>query len=189
MKLFYDTETTGKADFRAPASSPRQPRIVQLGALLTDDGGHEVQSLNLIIKPNGFKIPAEASAIHGITDEIANLIGVDAKDALGLFRWFWSLAHVTVAHNKEFDLLMLDVEAHHLGMEQWDEPKSEFCTMAAMTPICQLPGNYGDFKWPKLQEAHKHCFGHEFADAHDAMADVRACAKVYFWLKSQPKTQ
>ena len=185
MKLFFDTETTGKADFRAPASAAHQPRIVQLGALLTSDEGDEISSLNLIIRPRGFKIPTEASAIHGITDEVANAVGIDIQDALGIFSRFWTLAHCVVAHNKGFDLLMLDVESNHLRGEPWYEAQCDFCTMAAMTPVCKLPGNYGNFKWPKLQEAYKHAFGVEFDGAHDAMADVRACAKVYFWLLKQ----
>lgn len=184
MKLFFDCETTGKANFKAPASAPGQPRIVQLAALLTNDEGDELQSLNLIIRPHGFKIPSEASAIHGITDEIASMMGVDISDALLIMRRWWSLAHCVVAHNKSFDLLMLDIEAHHLGRE-WPMAHGEFCTMQAMTSVCQLPGNYGDFKWPKLQEAYKHAFGVEFDGAHDALADVRACAKVYFWLLKQ----
>lgn len=186
MKLFFDTETTGKADFKAPPTAAHQPRIVQLGALLTDDEGKELQSINFIIKPNGFTIPKMASDIHGITDEIANAIGINIEDALGPFSRFWTLAHCVVAHNKGFDLLMLDVESFHMRKEQWHDAKSDFCTMAAMTTVCKIPGPYG-FKWPKLQEAHKHAFGTEFEGAHDAMADVRACAAVYFWLQNKVK--
>lgn len=182
MKLFFDSETTGKADFRAPASATHQPRIVQLGALLTSDEGDEISSINLIIKPRTFEIPAEASAIHGITTGVAKLVGVEIEDALTVFLCLWNAADTVVAHNKGFDLLMLDIEAHHWKKLPWDKTKKQFCTMSAMTPICKLPGNYGDWKWPKLQEAHKHAFGVEFDGAHDAMADVRACAKVYFWL-------
>lgn len=69
----------------------------------------------------------------------------------------------------------------------WATPIDKFCTMKAMTPVCKLHGNYGDFKWPKLQEAHKHAFGVEFDGAHDALADVRACARVYRWLMEQRK--
>ena len=51
--------------------------------------------------------------------------------------------------------------------------------------MCQLPGKFaGKFKWPNLQEAHQHAFGKPFDGAHDAMADLRACKDVYFWLKN-----
>jgi DNA polymerase III subunit epsilon len=60
--------------------------------------------------------------------------------------------------------------------------------MQDMTDICCLPSPWGKgYKWPKLHEAHRHCFGKEFEDAHDALADVRACAKVFFWLQQHRK--
>lgn len=184
MKLFFDTETTGKADFRAEPNAPHQPRIVQLAAILTDHTGLESQSINLVIKPEGWEIPKEASDIHGITTQFATQIGVPIRYALKVFRCFWNASELAVAHNSDFDLLMLDCEffRHAGGRVSWGDPKDTFCTMKNMTPICQLPGNYGKYKWPKLQEAHRHCFGVEFDGAHDALADVRACAKVYFWL-------
>lgn len=36
MILFYDTETTGKADFRAAPDAAHQPRLVQLAAILAN---------------------------------------------------------------------------------------------------------------------------------------------------------
>jgi hypothetical protein len=56
--------------------------------------------------------------------------------------------------------------------------------MKASTDLCKLPSQFkrGGYKWPKLQEAYKHFFGEEFASAHDAMADLRACRRVFFHL-------
>jgi len=31
--LFYDTETTGLPDFKAPSDAPHQPRIIQLAVI------------------------------------------------------------------------------------------------------------------------------------------------------------
>ena len=36
LALFYDTETTGLPDFKAPSEAQHQPHIVQLAALLVD---------------------------------------------------------------------------------------------------------------------------------------------------------
>ena len=38
----------------------------------------------------------------------------------------------------------------------------------------------GKFKNPKLQEAYEHFFGEQFDNAHSAMADTKACMKVYW---------
>lgn len=191
MILFFDTETTGKADFNALPSAPHQPRLVQFGALLTDDSGKELASVNLIIRPDGFEIPKQASDVHGITTETALGLGVDCSVARHVFRRFWNACEMIVAHNTQFDLLIMDGELFRTAgcAKPWGEPRRTFGTMKAMTPVCKLPGNYGDYKWPRLQEAHKHAFGTEFDGAHDAMADVRACARVYFWLMAQKKEQ
>lgn len=189
MILFFDTETTGKADFKASPDAKHQPRLVQFAALLCEDDGEEIQSANLIIKPEGFTIPESAASIHGITTERATAVGVDCSIARHLYRRWWNASSVMVAHNIQFDLLIMDGELfrHAGGSKAWGEARDTFCTMQAMTPICKLPGNYGDFKWPRLQEAHKHAFGVEFDGAHDALADVRACARIYLWLRNQTK--
>jgi hypothetical protein len=60
------------------------------------------------------------------------------------------------------------------------------CTMKSATNIVCIPKAKGSgFKWPKLIETHLHAFNEGFEDAHTAMADVRACKRVYFWLKEQ----
>ena len=54
--------------------------------------------------------------------------------------------------------------------------------MLSATDYCQLPGRYG-FKWPTLQELHSTLFNESFDGAHDALSDVRACARCFFELK------
>jgi len=91
-------------------------------------------------------------------------------------------ATVAVAHNSEFDCFMLSIESHRHNVEC--SMPGVFCTMHAMTPVCRIPNQYGysDYKWPRLEEAYKHAFNETFDGAHDAMADVRACARLYRWL-------
>ena len=191
MKLFFDTETTGKFDFKAQPHADHQPRMVQLAALLTNDEGLELGQMNVIIRPEGFTIPDEVAALHGITQAIAESAGVQCKQARRLFREFWQVADLAVAHNISFDMGIIDGEMYRAatGIVKWGKPLNTVCTMKAMTPLCKLPGQFGDFKWPKLQEAYRHAFGCEFLDAHNAMADVRACKEVYFWLRHQHEEQ
>lgn len=189
MILFFDTETTGKADFRAPASDPRQPRIVQLGAILQDFAGWTVGEINLLVKPDGWTIPAEATAIHGITTERCERYGLRAATVVRLFLALAGRAETIVAHNLDFDRLMVLIELARLeGMAAEAEAmavRAGYCTMREATGPCRLPGKWGrDYKWPSLQEAHRIFFKEEFAGAHDAMADVRACARVYWHLQT-----
>jgi DNA polymerase III subunit epsilon len=189
MKLFIDTETTGKADFYAEPSAKHQPRVVQLAALLTDDKGGEAASFCFIIRPDGFEIPPDVSKIHGITQEFAAANGIAGGMAMEMLRELAVKADTYVAHNIGFDALMLAVEADRMVCDLKGplDRKRWFCTMAATTPICKLPGNYGKYKWPKLIEAHQFAFGTGFEGAHDALADVRACKRIYFWLKEREK--
>lgn len=192
MRLFFDLETTGKANMKTSHTDPRQPYIVQLGALLTDDDGTERSSLNVIIRPQGWTIPKEAADIHGITTEMAAICGIPIESALSVFTQFLRNSSVVVAHNIDFDFLVICSEFHRKRKPeviQLLEASDKFCTMRASTDICQLPGLYG-FKWPKLTEAHKHFFGMELEGAHDAMTDLRACARIYFELQklNAPKT-
>jgi len=188
MILFFDTETTGKADFRARADAEHQPRLVQLAAILTDFGGKEISMMSCIVRPIGFEIPAEAAAVHGITTEIAVQRGVPVAHALDLFSSLGKLAETFVCHNIEFDHLIMVGECMRMVVDYPN--RRRFCTMQQMTDVCQIPGSYG-YKWPTLQEAHQHCFGKDFDGAHDALADVRACKDIYFWLQRsrQPATE
>jgi DNA polymerase-3 subunit epsilon len=179
--LFIDTETTGKADFRSQPDAPHQPRMVQLGAILADEAGKVLAELNVIIQPDGWTIPAEAAAVHGISTEQAEAAGVSVSVALDLLEALHHKAGVIVAHNIDFDRLVIDGEYLRSGFDIPDHAEP-FCTMHAMTGVCKLPGRYGNYKWPTLTEAHQHLFGAGVEGAHDAMADVRACMRIYFEL-------
>lgn len=187
MILVFDTETTGIILRGLPASHPSQPRIVQLGAILFDDAQRVVGEMNLLIKPEGFEIPAEAARVHGISTELATRYGVSVGGALRLFLALCDRAELVVAHNFEFDRTMTQSELHRLQLTAEIErflAKKSFCTMQAATDVCRLPSRTGvGFKWPNLQEAHRHFFSEEFQGAHDAMADVRACARVFWHLR------
>lgn len=179
--LFFDTETTGKAKLKADPEADFQPRIVQLAALLCNEAGKEICSLNLLIAP-AIPIEAEAAGIHGITNEFAAANGVKLWPALNLFCSLVELADLVVAHNIDFDAFIVRGEAKRTELKL--KPVEKFCTMKSMTDICCLPGPYGN-KWPKLIEAYQHCFKKDFEGAHDALGDVRACKEIYFWLQER----
>lgn len=183
--LFYDTETTDKLNFHRPHSDPSQPRLVQLGAVLTDDKT-EIASVRAIVKPEGFAIPDEAAAVHGITTERALADGLPLATVLRAFRDLANQAELFVCHNSDFDELMMRRE-FHLAETPW-LAAPHFCTMRQSTNRCRIPGPYG-FKWPKLSEAIEFAFGEKLEGAHDAMADVRATMRLYWWLTGQVEDQ
>lgn len=81
--LFFDTETSGLPRWKEPSESPDQPHIVQLAAELVDLETREVlESMDVIVKPDGWTISAEMTAIHSITQEHALEVGIPEKDAI-----------------------------------------------------------------------------------------------------------
>jgi len=187
MKLFFDTETTGFVKTGLHLGHIEQPRIVQLAAVLTDEHGKELSSLNSIIEPEDFEIPEEATKVHGITTEYARKYGADIKGALGMFMILATKADLLVCHNVAFDLAMIQIELVRkpMGIPAAESLKQfpVYCTMKESTNVCKIPKASGGYKWPKLSEAYRHAFGKDFDGAHDAMADTRAMKELYFWLE------
>lgn len=181
-RFYYDTETTGfPAKGGAPLSA--QPFIVQLAAILVDDDKGEVASMNAIIKPAGWTVPEDAAKIHGISTEKAERFGIPIASAMSMFSQLCRQAEQAVAHNDEFDVELIGFEIDRLAKPNVLLETPRFCTMKATTDICKLPGRYpGQFKWPKLIEAHQHFFSEGFDGAHDALVDVRACHRVHMHL-------
>lgn len=190
MILFIDTETTGLPDFNKRARDPSQPHIVTLGALLCDDEGGEIETHDLLVKPDGWTIPKEASDVHGITDELAAL-GIHEREVAKLVVDLFGKADLIVGHNLQFDKFMCRIAARRYDVindnhDQWWKNLACFCTMRATTNICRLPGNFpGQFKWPKLSEAYFHAFGEHFDGAHSALADCRAAKRLFHWLNNR----
>lgn len=180
MKIFFDTETTGLWLNNKPMGHPDQPRIVQIAAILTDDEGLEIQSINLSVYQES--VPDKAASIHGKTTEFVHAYGINEGTAVQAFEELLAIADEVIAHNGEYDQKVV-LNAIRLldGVNAKDpfEEKKAFCTMRATTPICRIPSSRG-YKWPKLTEAYEHLFGESFDGAHDALADVRACKDVYF---------
>lgn len=202
LALIYDTETTGLPDFKAPSEAAHQPHIVQLAACLVDlDTRKEISSMDVIIRPNGWTIPDEVAAIHGITTAHAEAVGIEEKTALDMFMALWAgPGRTRIAHNEQFDARILRIALKRFFdtpdevlpiSDTWKEGRAE-CTAKLATPICQIPptekmvkAGLNKFKTANLREAYRHFMGCDFENAHSAMADVRACMTVFFKILDQ----
>lgn len=63
-------------------------------------------------------------------------------------------------------------------------PRKLPCPMLLATDICKLPGKYGSYKWPKVQEAYDFFFGktdyvEEHRGADDAMHEAEIVYELY----------
>ena len=189
--LFFDTETTGKPlNYKAPVTDLYNwPRLVQLAWIMADKDGNLLKKKSVIIKPEGFSIPADSVAVHGITTERALREGLSLNDVLEEFATDLSLAEHIVGHNIDFDQHIVGAELCRIGMNfntLMDKPCT--CTMKTSTKYCAIPNPniyFGGYKWPSLQELYQKLFNRSFEDAHDALADITATKECYFELKHQ----
>jgi DNA polymerase-3 subunit epsilon len=193
LAIFYDTETTGLPLFKEPSEHPDQPHIVQLAACVVDlDTQDVINSMNVIIKPDGWTIPDEVSAIHDITTEHALQAGIPETEAIDQFLALWS-GRLRIGHNEQFDARIIRIALKRFKNEatanNWKLGSAD-CTAKLATPICALPPTEKmravgrtHFKTPNLAEAYRHFMDSEMENAHNAMADVNACMKVYFAIK------
>ena len=176
MYLVLDTETTGLLP---------HDRIVSICWAIYDADGHEISTEHHIIYPEGFTIPADATAVHGITTQYARQHGIPVEDALTSLRDGIALhmPRLYVGHNVSYDRPIVLNEYARVAAEENLSSLATFCTMKSTTHLCRLPRYNGGYKWPTLSELHRHLFGCSHASAHDAQADVRACAKCFFELR------
>ena len=176
MYLVLDTETTGVK---------QTDRIVSMAWALFDEAGTELVLSHHLVIPDGFTIPRDATAIHGITTEEARKKGVPigvvltklANDING------HAPRLLVGHNVGFDRPIVLNEYTRLKSRQNLSILPTYCTMKSTANYCRISRYGGGFKWPTLQELHCKLFGSPLALAHDAQADVRTCAKCFFELR------
>jgi len=201
MILIYDTETNGiHYGFKNKSiTDPGHPHLVQVSALVVDEVDRRIhQSINLVVKPNGWSIPEETVQVHGITESYATDWGLEEQNVLEVLLRLWAgadpLPLERVAHNSEFDKNVIATAiARHFGtgdlLDLWLEGR-DFCTMRSAKSIVQAqtkPNAQGKtrLKNPKLTEAYEHFFGESYDRAHTANADVVATMNVYFALQEE----
>lgn len=153
----FDLETTGVRIGR--------DRIVQIGIVrLLPDGSRE--TYQTLINP-GIPIPAEASAIHGITD--ADVVDAPTLETIAA-TLLEQLAGCDLGgfNCLRFDVPFLAEELHRVGMS-WDHTKLRVVDVQRIYHIME-PRN--------LSAALKYYCGRDHVGAHDALSDVVATADV-----------
>lgn len=185
MILVVDTETTGIPARGEIISSPSYPHIVEIAGLLVDPTNEkELSSFSFVVRPDGWDIPKEATDAHGITNELAAMVGVPLVIAVASYTNLRATADEVVGHNVAFDLGMIAAALHRLNRTPLSagKPYATVCTAELGTPVAKLPatermiaaGYGGNFKKPTLTELHQALFGEPFEGAHGALADCRA---------------
>lgn len=184
--LIFDCETTGLPRSRhfSPENVDDWPRLVQIAWGRPDSRGNLAEARCHIIRPEGFRIPADATNVHGITHAHARRVGRDLSEVLDEFREAVTRpGTVLVAHNLDYDWGVIASEFVRTGKSLSVLEIPGICTMKSTTEVCCLPrpGGFG-YKWPTLEELHSCLFGRSYEGIHDASCDLEACARCFFKL-------
>jgi len=175
--LIFDTETTGlptNSDIPAENKSDNWPHLVSIAWVIMDSDDNEIiKRRKYIIRPDGWNIPQESIAIHGISELKANLSGHKLQDVL--LEFITESYDMLVAHNLKFDYNVLrNAMIWDLGWGFNPLTKPSCCTMKLSTDICMLPGRNGTMKYPKLSELYAEVFKREPISSrlHDSLYDT-----------------
>jgi DNA polymerase III subunit epsilon len=199
MLMFFDTETTGLPDFKAPSDAPQQPRLVQLAMISVDPETRErMGRSNMIVRPDGWTIPDETAALHGITTERAMDEGMNFADVMEEFHSFLALSNHQLAYGLPFDQRIMRIAMFREGKSRVEiearEKMPGTCIMRLATPLCKIPPTAAmmatgrkTFKNPKLAEAMKILMDEELIGAHDAMADIEGAMRLYWHIQDLTK--
>lgn len=186
MYIVFDTETTGKPiSYSAPIQNTENwPRVVQIAWKLYDKDGVNLETHNYIIKPDGFTISEEVAKIHRITQERAEQEGIPLIDAINIFEESAKKARYLIAHNISFDEKVVGCELIRLNKRLFIYDCVLVDTMKTTIDFCAIKARRGGgYKYPSLSELYLKLFNELFSDAHDALVDVSALAKVFFELQ------
>lgn len=178
--MVIDTETSGLFDFQKPADADGQPRLASLAMVLLAPDMSIASEQNFLVKPDGWTMNAEATAIHGLTQDRLMEEGQLIDDVLVQYALALEARHVIVGYNVSFDLKMMRGEMRRLSMPDRYEDTASICCMRPLTDVCKITKPTGrGYKFPKLTEAYKFLFGRDYEGAHGSLQDARACAEIF----------
>lgn len=180
--LFFDTETTGIPDKSAKwdADYMGYPHVVQIAWI------YKGEKFNYIIRPEGWEIPEEATAVHGITTEYALEHGAPFAAVIDKFISDCREAGLICGHNIHFDTGIVKANIlRELGRAYYDAENVEDAlfkgkridTMRSSMKWVDARNSWGKLKFPNLGELYARCFPGETFPAHDALEDSQAVAR------------
>lgn len=166
-EICFDTETTG-------TSVENGDRVIEIGALELIDHIPTGKTFHEYINPER-EVPAEAIAIHGITNEF---LSDKPKFYEIAQKWidFVGDDGVFVAHNAPFDMGFINMELHKCGYKTYEDKERVIDTLAIARK--KFPGQHNSLE--------ALCKRFDVDDSartyHGALLDAELLADVYYKL-------
>ena len=177
--LCFDCETTGVPDkgMKWDEDFLRFPRPVTMAWAFGDTERYE------IIRPQGWDIPTETVAIHGVTTEQADKEGKPFVEVVTEFLNDAEKCPLICAHNVYFDTSIIKAAIMALCPELAERAESALFkgkridTMRKTIKFVGARKENGSGKFPTLEELFARLFDGATFPAHNALEDVRALRK------------
>lgn len=195
IMLALDVESTGLIeDYKVSTSEyEKYPCLVEVAFFLIDTETRDILERKCyVIRPHGWEIPEETTAIHGISTEDAMERGVDLDIVLDEVWVMQQKAEMLLAWNGTYDSKLIRAGCCRVGMEP-DLTKIPLIDPMHLSrahfnipnqPKNGKPARKGS-KLPKLTEAYEASFGEPMTGAHSADTDVQGMVEVFFDLLDQ----
>lgn len=168
-----DTETSGLFDFKLPAHAEGQPRLASLSMIFTTDDLSEITGeRRFFVKPDGWEMSDEVTAINGLSTEYLRENGVDISEVLHAYETAVLDGSIIGAFNAQFDTKVMRGELRRAGRDDLFERTPNVCAMRAAAAV--IPGKG---RFVSLKHACGY-FGIENVSPHDASSDAMACLEV-----------
>lgn len=177
-----DTETNALLDFKRSADAEGQPRLAQLSMILLDIAGQVQGDFNFYVKPEGWSMSPEVTAINGLTDEFLHDNGVQIAVVLGAYSQAVKEGRFIVAFNAQFDCKIMRGELRRAGFPDLFEETRNICVMRKSNGIILKEG--GKKGWPSLARC-RDVLGLSQEGAHRGMKDAADALAVYRHLLEQ----
>ncbi|MET7855931.1 3'-5' exonuclease [Streptomyces sp. NPDC005318] len=172
----FDLETTG--------TEPLEARIVTAAVVGVDGRDEEPARQHIWLADPGIRIPAQASAIHGISSERAAAEGRPAREVADeiaeTLTGYWRRGVPVVAYNAAFDLTLLTAELRRHGLPSLSDRLGGDGIGPVIDPytIDRAIDRYR--KGKRTLEAVCVEYGVVHGGAHDAGADALAAVRVAY---------
>lgn len=204
--LIFDVEAIGSmpefrtwdlwsADSMEDAALPEYPHIMQWAWVLCDDQQETLIARNVLIKPEGFAVPAIAGKVHGITQQAALEKGVPIRAALKEFSECVAPTTRCCTFDACIGAAVVELEMRRAGLPMRFNRFFFYDLAERSRKFCALPDPDADelgdepqrhFRKPKLSELYEKLFG-PFDEIrwNDASADVQIAQHCLFGLKKR----
>lgn len=174
--LFRYKDEAGKP---VPSDDPGQPRLAAMALILLNDDLSVQEKYSALVKPDGWSMTAEATAVNGLTDERLMAEGKPVRDVLDVYTQAIREGFSMVAFNAQHDLRQMRGACRHAGMDDLFMLTRNVCVMRKAAGIIPRPD--GKKTWPKLEHA-RTFLGLSNEGAHTAGADAESALAVFRYL-------